>query len=269
MTLLNAPPTAPFDSTAATYDRQFDENPITHELRAMVGKTLLQNFIRGNHILELNCGTGTDAVFLAQNGIQITALDASAAMIAEAEKKIRAQNLYSFINLRTLRLEDLHQLEPQQYDGCFSNFGGLNCVRNLSEVLEVISHLLPLGTTMIVGILNKISIWEITSFIMRGKFRLAFRRLQTKAIPVKVGHGTVDVWYYSPKEFARLAQPWFDLEQTFGLNILSPNPSSKKFYTRFPRLTRILSSCDDVIRNLFPFNALGDHFVTVLRRNST
>ena len=47
-------------------------------LRGRVWQTLERTFTPGQHILELACGTGEDALWLAQRGIQVTATDGSA-----------------------------------------------------------------------------------------------------------------------------------------------------------------------------------------------
>lgn len=61
---------SPFDAYASSYDAHFDNNPIAQQLRSIVQQTMLRYFQKGNSILELNCGTGTDAIFLAHNGMQ-------------------------------------------------------------------------------------------------------------------------------------------------------------------------------------------------------
>ena len=45
----------------------------------------------GSNVLEIGCGSGRDAFFLASLGCTVTALDGSESMIAEARKKLSAQ----------------------------------------------------------------------------------------------------------------------------------------------------------------------------------
>ena len=45
----------------------------------------------GSSVLEIGCGSGRDALFLASLGYTVTALDGSGSMIAEARKKLSAQ----------------------------------------------------------------------------------------------------------------------------------------------------------------------------------
>ena len=44
-------------------------------------------FPPGARILEINCGTGNDAVFLARSGMHVTATDISPMMIEETKRK--------------------------------------------------------------------------------------------------------------------------------------------------------------------------------------
>jgi hypothetical protein len=102
------------------------------------------------------------------------------------------------------------------------------------------------------------------SFLVRGKFAEAARRRRNAA--VKVGRAFVPVTYYTPRTFSRLLGTFFTVEETYGLNILSPGPNSRSFAANFPVATKILLGADALVRGLPPFSALGDHFVVVARR---
>ena len=54
-----------FDSLAAKYDDLFTRSVIGRAQRGAVWEALVDRFEPGAHILELNCGTGEDAVYLA------------------------------------------------------------------------------------------------------------------------------------------------------------------------------------------------------------
>jgi len=70
-----------FDRVAASYDDSFTRTVIGQAQRKQVWKRLLKAFAPGDRILELNCGTGEDARFLAIRGRRIVACDGSAEMI--------------------------------------------------------------------------------------------------------------------------------------------------------------------------------------------
>jgi len=178
------PPSA-FDGLASRYDEEFEYNPITQHLRKVLWQRMLHYFQPGQTILDLNCGTGTDALFLAQNGINVTCIDSSAEMIRRTRMKTELKGLQKQITAHIMAIEDIESLLPQTYDGAISNFGGLNCVANLQRAFEAISQLIKPNGIFIVCMLNKVSLWEITSFLLRGKSKDAFRRLSNHSIDME------------------------------------------------------------------------------------
>src|ERR1051326_2830330 len=168
---------APFDRAAIEYDRLFEENPVTETIRPLVWRSMLNRFKPGSHILELNCGTGTDAIMLAGHGMHVTATDASAEMISQARSKIRQHHVESSVTLKRMNFEDIHSMNGETFDGAFSNFGGLNCARELPPTLAGLSAVMKPGSYFIACVMNRISLWEIISFLARGRWSAAFRRL--------------------------------------------------------------------------------------------
>lgn len=76
-----------FDAAAAGYDEAFTFTHLGRWYRTAARKWLEAAFRPGSHILELGCGTGEDALWLAGRGIRVTALDASPAMLEVARAK--------------------------------------------------------------------------------------------------------------------------------------------------------------------------------------
>ena len=70
---------SPFDALAADYDRSFTASAIGQRMRAAVWRRLDTAFAPGERVLELNCGTGEDAVHLAERGVRVLATDVSPA----------------------------------------------------------------------------------------------------------------------------------------------------------------------------------------------
>ncbi|MBI3365556.1 MAG: methyltransferase domain-containing protein, partial [Ignavibacteriae bacterium] len=208
---------ASFDVLAQTYDQVFEDNPITARIRPIFWRSLLAHFKTGDHVLELNCGTGTDAIMLAENGVQVTAIDSSERMIAGAEEKAREKGVSQLIRFQQRSFEHLVTLGRMKFDGAFSNFGGLNCTSNIDPVLETLSGLLKPHASVVVCMINKFSLWEMVSFLLRGNLRSAFRRMRRQPTTVRLGSSTVEVCYYTPKEFIRILSPYFEIEHVYGL----------------------------------------------------
>ncbi|WP_158944887.1 hypothetical protein [Granulicella sp. S190] len=57
-----------WDSAAETYEDVFSGTTIGKTRREAVWQDLKRLFRRDDHVLEINCGTGLDAVFLAKEG---------------------------------------------------------------------------------------------------------------------------------------------------------------------------------------------------------
>jgi methyl halide transferase len=104
-------------------------------------RTLAAEKISPCRTVELGCGTGTNAVYLASRGFDVTGLDCSAVALAEARKKAtEAGRTVSFLEVDLCNLA----LEVRPFDflfdrGCYHsvrdiNLGGfVNSLRRLSR----------------------------------------------------------------------------------------------------------------------------------------
>ncbi len=98
---------APFDGAAATYDATFTSTRLGRWLRDAVHVRLAALFPAGSRVLELGCGTGEDAVWLAQRGVRVVATDASPLMVQVALQKAARAGVAGDVSTHVLRIEDL------------------------------------------------------------------------------------------------------------------------------------------------------------------
>ena len=84
---------AAFDERAAGYDADFTNTPLGSALRTLVWARLDRLFTGAQRVLDLGCGTGEDAMYLAARGTRVLGLDASAAMVRTAQEKARQRGL--------------------------------------------------------------------------------------------------------------------------------------------------------------------------------
>ena len=257
---------SPFDHSAALYDAEFENSPATRRLRRITTGAFLQLFPAGSHLLELNCGTGTDAVKLARHGMKIMATDASAAMLEEARKKIAAECLSDSITLELLPFREIARLKGQKFDGVYSNMGGLNCVPDVRSVALELAGLVSTGAYVAACMLSDVSLWETTAFLLRGNLGNAFRRKTPSGVVARIHKSSIPVYYHSPASVADQFAPHFRKVSVIGLNIFSPPPSSQRAYKILGKGRIALERLDDLVSGLFPFNNLGDHFLIVLER---
>ena len=78
---------------AADYDHSFSESAIGRRMRAAVWRRLDVAFQPGDRVLELNCGTGEDAVYLGRRGVRVLATDVSPAMLEVTRAKVARAGL--------------------------------------------------------------------------------------------------------------------------------------------------------------------------------
>lgn len=266
MLTMNETTSNPFDAVAIEYDRYFESCWVTQHIRSIIWTELLVRFKADEHVLELNCGTGTDAKYIGLNGIRVTALDASSQMLEIAQKKIDnsiANKAVSFLNIRN---ESLKELGDRKFDGVFSNFGGLNCSEDLSSVISDVAAVVKPEKYFVACLINKIYPWEILSFSLRGKFKSAFRRFHNNGVQARLGMTSVHVWYHSVSDIIQMLSPYFSVENIFGINVFSPNPNSRGFIFKHERLTKFLLHLDSMVAHRAPFCKLGDHVVIVAKR---
>jgi ubiquinone/menaquinone biosynthesis C-methylase UbiE len=257
---------SPFDAYASSYDAHFDNNPIAQQLRSIVQQTMLRYFQKGNSILELNCGTGTDAIFLAHHGMHVLATDSSSGMIHKTGEKIQKEHLEHLISTQQISFENLSLLTPQIFDGILSNFGGLNCTNNIQSTIQHVASLLRPQGYFILTVLNKFCLWETLSFVSKGKFSSAVRRMKRDGIDANIFGETVRTYYYFASDILSLSSNVFECKEIYGLNFMSPIPSATNFYIRHRQLSALLLRLEDERRHTYPLYNFSDHVVLVLQK---
>ena len=203
---------SPFDGVAAHYDADFTHTLIGRAQRARVHRLLSR--LTGTApltILEINCGTGEDAVHLAGAGHTVTASDISAEMLGIAEAKARARSVV----IHTLQW-DLRTPYPgtaTTYNLIFSNFGGLNCLdpTALQQTFARVHDLLKPDGVFVGVVMGKCCLMESVYMLFTGRWRSINRRGRDGMVSVPLQSGAfVDTWYYSPSEIATALRPQFD-----------------------------------------------------------
>jgi len=258
-----------FDAVADGYDRTFTQTPLGHLLRRRVWKKLASTFCPGQEVLELACGTGEDAVWLAQQGVRVTATDASLEMVAAGRRKARAASLGDCITFQRLALQQLRagQTPPApprgHFDGAFSNFGGLNNTSQWRDLAEVLARLVRRGGTAVLVVMGPVCPWEIGWHLLHGEGRRAFRRFGG-ASTATVGRTRVPVWYPSPRRLRRDFSPWFRHLETESLGLLLPPSYLGHLVARWPRIFAWLDGVEQASAGLF--GGWGDHYIAVFER---
>ncbi|MBP1693210.1 MAG: putative SAM-dependent methyltransferase, partial [Chloroflexi bacterium] len=125
-----------FSRTAAKYDAFADDHPHLTRMRSKVYAHIAKLLPAGSRLLELNAGTGTDAIHLAQMGYEVHATDIAPGMLSRLRDKVDRLGLDKQISVQECSFTELGQIRGAPYDAVFSNLGGLNCIPDLSPVIR-------------------------------------------------------------------------------------------------------------------------------------
>ncbi|HEX9074908.1 MAG TPA: class I SAM-dependent methyltransferase [Anaerolineae bacterium] len=253
-----------FDGVAAAYDGPLGNNVLIQKMRVRVMRTIEQTVPRGARLLDLGCGTGIDAAFLAARGYAVTGVDASPAMVARANERLqRGGNSARAVNVG---IHELERLESVGFDGAYSNFGALNCLPELRTVSAALATKLNPGGRLIAAVIGRYCPWEIGLYALRGDWKRARLRRESGMVPVPLKGEVVWTRYYTPREFSREFAAEFVPESLCALALFTPPPYLVHQYERFPRLFSVLESMDRVLGDKPLFREAGDHFLMVLRK---
>jgi ubiquinone/menaquinone biosynthesis C-methylase UbiE len=257
-----------FDQLAPDYDRDFTNSLIGRAQRNAVWKVLLNTFKPASNLLELNCGTGEDALFLARNGITVFACDASVQMISRAEQRLHntvPTPPVVFCQLPTERLDELGS--DVHFDGVFSNFSGLNCIADLSAVAASISKLVAPGDNLLLCFSTPFCLIETLYYLSRGDIKKALRRCSGKSQATLNGL-PLTVFYPSLRRLRRSFAPHFDLVSVTGIGVAIPPSYLEPWARRHPFFFPILCKLEGVLATLPIFRTTGDHMLLRLRKVS-
>lgn len=231
-----------FDELATSYDDLFTVRSAI--LREAVWTEMAAVFQPQDLVLDIGCGTGEDAAFLARRRIGVLATDISGGMIQQAERKLRDYgNLARCVCCDAQNLPESlpHWLKDWTDDrqgqkclaGIVSNFGALNCLSSLEPIRIVADRYLIPGGHLVLCLINR--------FYFREAARGVFRRFHPNGSAVRCGSQMVPLYYHG---IAELRWPGYELLKLRALAV----------FTRSD------------IWDCWPLNRWGDHYLAVFRK---
>ncbi|HUE97910.1 MAG TPA: methyltransferase domain-containing protein [Anaerolineales bacterium] len=253
-----------FSRTAEKYDSFARDHPHLTRMRNKVYLHVTQYIRLGARILELNAGTGTDAVQLAQRGYFVHATDIAPGMLNRLQDKVDTLSLHDRVTMEErsfLSLEDVH---GAPFDAVFSDLGGLNCIPDLTPVIRQLPKILKPGGIVTWVLMPRVCLWEMAE-VFRGNFSLAFRRFSRGSVRANLEGLNFDVYYFSPRQVIRWFGSEFELLALDGLSVLTPTAESRNFAKWYPRLYGILSWLDDRLSPHWPWYGWGDFYILTMR----
>lgn len=250
---------AAFDRLAPSYDDTFTDSLIGRAQRSVVWKALHNTFHAHDRLLELNCGTGEDAFFLASLDISVLSCDASRQMISQAHSRQERERPSPAIIFRHLSTERIAELDPTApFDGAFSNFSGLNCVADLAPVAADLAALTRPHSSLLLCLSTRYCLLEILYYLLRGQPRKALRRCQGRA-QASLDGAPLTVYYPTLRQLRRSFAPHFALRSIQGVGVAIPPSYLEPWARRHPRCFRLLCRIDALCASWPILRSTGDH----------
>jgi SAM-dependent methyltransferase len=262
-------PSLPPDPSA--YDREFTFSRIGMAQRRMVWRYLDRMLqMPGMNVLELNCGTGTDAVHLARNGHQVLATDISEEMLKVAREKARQYGVEHRIVHQQLGFDDLTRLTIPAVDLVLSDLGGFNCIdaAHLARLVDPIAHTLKPRGRFVAVLMPDRCLSETMHHLLRGSFKEAFRRGRHDPVWAGLSGTGAVTWYHAPQDFARIFASRFSVVGIHPIGLFVPPAHLEHRFGHRSRLLARLAKWDDRSSNWSWTARYADHYLIDLERRS-
>lgn len=252
-----------FSSKGSEYELESQTNPIVKFTRNQVYRHLLSLRKPPASVLEINAGSGYDALNLARMGYRVLATDSAQGMVTMIRKKKHP-------NLRTRQLSFFDLNLDQTFDIILSNFGGLNTTGDLERIFRQFPNLLNEDGHVVLTVLNPLCVWEFAN--LPWSRETATRRLnwlRRRPASANIDGTSVDTYYYTPAQVREAMPSELRLVKIQGLSAIVPPPYMKHICRRFPRLYSALERAEARLSTIWPFSRLGDYFIASFRKSSS
>lgn len=260
--------TSAFDALAADYDRREADNPIMQLMRRRSLEILESTFPSGAKLLDVGCGTGTEAIWLAKRGRTVSGVDSSPGMLEVLSRRAAAAELE--ISTRLLRAGDLltlvGELGEGSFDGAYSSFGALNMEPALEPPVAALARLVRPGGRIVLSVMNRWCVAEMALLVVGGSAKQALRRTRSPG-RVAVGSNFAEVSYPSWHQLSRALRTQFRLVSVEALLLLLV-PYAWPSLSAHPHAYTALVRLDRILARRPPFAWLGDHLLVVAERQA-
>ena len=256
-----------FGNQSIIFDEIYSPNTIIQYKRARVRTAVEKHLSASSYILELNAGTGEDAIYFAHKGHKIHASDIADGMLGKLTEKVKNQQLELNITAEKCSYTELDSLKNKgPFDLIFSNFAGLNCTDKLQDVLHSFDPLLKQNGLVTLVIMPPFSLWEIM-FALQGKFKTAFRRFNSKnGAKAHIDGHFFTCWYYKPSYIINVLKDKYELLELEGLSTITPPSAFENFPRKHPYLFQCLVKMESRFKDKWPWKYIGDYYIITLRK---
>ena len=233
-------------------------------MRNVLWERYARLFKPGQTVLDAGCGTGIDDEWLALNGIRVVGIDASPAMMAQAQARLVGDPFDGLVELRVLDVADIGSLPNSSFDGIIAAFASLSMVADLQAFAAAAADLLRPNGTMLVHLLNRWSLWEWMGLIAAGRWGQARRLGRNPDRNFNIGGRPVRHRLYHARDaYAQFFAADFRLRRAYGLGILRPPHTIQRIPAA---VVTGLQRLEPMVRAHRPFLNWGRFFVLELER---
>ncbi len=253
-----------FDNYAHQYDDHFTFSPIGSLQRQAVYTYLLPVLNKKSVVLEINCGTGYDALEISKHAKNVLATDASTKMIEQCEAKKPASKDLLF---KVSTIQELGD-EIKNTNFIFSNFGGLNCLSptDLKEFSKKCTASLSKNADLFFVIMGRKCIWERLYFSIKGDSKKANRRKSKEGVDTLINDSSFKTWYYSPKEIRQFFATEFELQHLSGVGFFVPPSYLNPFFENKKIVLKVFNILDKLFCNFKWTANYADHYIIHLKK---
>jgi SAM-dependent methyltransferase len=257
-------PQAYFDNYALEYDAHFTASAVGIAQRKIVHSLLAQVLSKNSGVLEINCGTGEDAVFIASRCKEIICTDVSHKMTMVTGTKTRSlQNCHVI----TSSIQDLNKNTDKKFDVVFSNFGGLNCLdeAELKQFAKSSVALTNAGSDIVIVVMGRKCVWERLYFTFKREYKKASRRRDGHALAT-INGTEFSVYYYSPEYVVKLFAGDYKLVNKKPVGLFIPPSYLNTFFSRNSFVFSALCFFERVAGRFSFFSDYADHYLLHFKR---
>jgi ubiquinone/menaquinone biosynthesis C-methylase UbiE len=259
-----------FDTVAQSYDASF-----THSVIGIAQRNVVWSYFESNvssndelNILELNCGTGEDALWFAKKGHKVLATDISEKMLEITQEKIHEANLLSRVQTKQIDIRKIDSAGiKQKFDLVFSNFGGMNCIslREMEKLPSEIKKLLIPNGQLKMIVMPAFCLWETIYFLLKLNFSKAFRRYSDNGTIAKLNGNEMRTFYFSPGKIKKIFGHNFEVVAVKPIGFFIPPSYLDNFFSSKAKLFSFLEKLECAVTKFSFLAGFSDHYLIDLR----
>ena len=252
-----------FSSIYEEYEHLSKSNFIDIARRNLIRKEVELFLKPTRKILEINSGSGIDAVYFAQKGHPVLATDIATGAETHILKKIELLKLDN-LKFQKCSFTDLNTIKNQKFDYIFSNYGGLNCTDNLQLVFEQFEELLNPNGYVTLVIMPPYYPIEMLTFLKGNK--KAFRRWNKKGTVANVENEAVQTFCYTPNQVKKAFSAKFRHVKTTNIGTFCPS-SHYQSLVKYENTISKLMQFDEWINKLScMIKGVGDYYIITFQK---